>query len=99
MTYSKNYRTFVENRIIEFLEREDNPQTIDAIIEFLRDRGVTLETDKIKTILGYLEGDDKILIVKSTEKYRLAIYPRWKEINERRERSELRKYMRRGQVS
>ncbi len=99
MGYNKNHRTFVENKIISFLESEDNPQPVDTIIEFLRDQGVTLETDKIQTILGYLEGDEKILVVKSKEKYRLTINPKWNEINERRERAELRRYMRRGQAS
>ncbi len=92
-------RSYVEKQIISFLENQSTPQSLESIIQYLRDSGVTMDDQNIQKIIGFLESDQKLLIVKSkSEKYKLKINPKWEEVVARRERVEARRYYQRGMV-
>jgi hypothetical protein len=94
--YNLNGRSYIEREVIDFLENE-NPKSIDSIIEHLNDKGVTLEDNKIKQIIGYLEISEKVLVIGSkTERYKLTINPDWDEIAATKERVEYRRYQKRS---
>jgi hypothetical protein len=96
--YNPNGRSYIEREVIEFLENE-NPKSIDSIIEHLNDKGVTLEDNKIKQIIGYLEISKKVLIIGSkTERYKLTINPNWEEIAAMKERVEYMRYQKRSML-
>jgi len=88
-----NSRNFIEHEIIKFLENNKIPQTIESIVDHLRQERVTIDIDGIRKIISFLEQSKKLVVSPKYKKCRLMINPEWEEIAARKERAEIRRYL------